>query len=63
MKSDSSLVAIAYTSISIIICQIFNDKFLTYIDNFMHSFAYNINQLDSKFTRTHSQHFWFLIKT
>ena len=63
MEGDRSLIAIAYTSISIIVCQIFDDKFLTYIDNFMHSLACDVDQFDSKFTWTHPQYLWFLIET
>ena len=63
MEGDRSLIAIAYTSISIIVCQIFDDKFLAYIDNFMHSLACDVDQFDSKFTWTHPQYLWFLIET
>lgn len=50
MESNGSFIAVTNASISIVIGQIFDDKFLTDVDNFMNIFCGNIDKFNCELT-------------
>ena len=62
MESNGSFVAISDASISIVVGKIFDDEFLANVDDFMHIFGRNIQQLYGELAGTHAQYLTFLVK-
>jgi len=62
MECNGSFITVANASISVVICQVPNDKFLPDVNDLVNVFSGKVDQLNGKLTWTNTEHFTFLVK-